>query len=61
MRLQVLDKSPILMTEKDAVKCKRLQPVMKNGDTIDNIWVVPVSAKISDQLGSDLTQLIKRR
>ena len=55
------DTSPILMTEKDAVKCIRLQPIMKNGDTIDNIWVVPVSAKISDQLGSDLTQLIKRR
>jgi tetraacyldisaccharide 4'-kinase len=55
------DTSPILMTEKDAVKCIRLQPIMKNGDTIDNIWVVPVSAKISDQLGSDLSQLIKQR
>lgn len=55
------DIAPILMTEKDAVKCKRLQPVMRNGDTIDNIWAVPVSAKISDQLGSDLTHLMQQR
>jgi len=54
------DNSPILMTEKDAVKCKRLQPVMKSGDTMENIWAVPVSAKISDQLGFDLIELIKQ-
>jgi len=54
------DNSPILMTEKDAVKCKRLQPVMKSGGTQKNIWAVPVSAKISDQLGLDLIELIKQ-
>jgi len=55
------DNSPILMTEKDAVKCKRLQAVNKTGDTIENIWSVPVSAKVSDQLGPDLIELIKLR
>ena len=54
------DNLPILMTEKDAVKCKSLQPSVKNSDTVDNVWAVPVSAKISDQLGSDLNQLIKQ-
>jgi len=55
------DNLPILMTEKDAVKCKRLQPVMKSGGTQKNIWAVPVSARISDQLGFDLIELIKQR
>jgi tetraacyldisaccharide 4'-kinase len=54
------DNFPILMTEKDAVKCKRLQPIMKTGDTVENVWVVPVSAKITDQLGSDLIELIRQ-
>jgi tetraacyldisaccharide-1-P 4'-kinase len=48
------------MTEKDAVKCKRLQPALKTADTIANIWAVPVSAKISDQLGPDLIELIRQ-
>jgi len=34
------DQKPILMTEKDAVKCQRL--------TIDNAWYLPVDAKLSD-------------
>lgn len=54
------DNIPILMTEKDAVKCKRLQPVRNTGESIENIWMVPVSAKISDQLGYDLIELIKQ-
>ncbi len=54
------DNSPILMTEKDAVKCRRLLPVKKTGDTVANIWAVPVSAKLSDQLGSDLIELIRQ-
>ena len=54
------DNLPILMTEKDAVKCKRLQSVNTVGDTNENIWAVPVSAKLSDQLGIDLIELIKQ-
>ena len=59
--LAFADNLPILMTEKDAVKCKHLQPVSKSGDTIKNIWAVPVSAEISDQLGFDLIELIRQR
>jgi tetraacyldisaccharide 4'-kinase len=55
------DSLPILMTEKDAVKCKRLQSVNTAGGTNENIWAVPVSAKLSDQLGIDLIELIKQR
>jgi tetraacyldisaccharide 4'-kinase len=55
------DSLPILMTEKDAVKCKRLQSVNTVGGTYENIWAVPVSAKLSDQLGIDLTELVKQR
>jgi len=55
------DNLPILMTEKDAVKCKLLQSVNTVGDTNENIWAVPVSAKLSDKLGIDLIELIKQR
>jgi tetraacyldisaccharide 4'-kinase len=55
------DNLPILMTEKDAVKCRHLQSVNTAGGANENIWAVPVSAKISDQLGIDLIELIKQR
>jgi tetraacyldisaccharide 4'-kinase len=54
------DNSLILMTEKDAVKYKRLQPTMNSGGVTENTWAVPVSAIISDQLGYDLIELIKQ-
>lgn len=54
------DDSPILTTEKDAVKCKHLQPARKTGSIIENIWAVPVSANISEQLGFDLIELVKQ-
>jgi tetraacyldisaccharide 4'-kinase len=59
--IEFADHFPILMTEKDAVKSQRLLPDMKTGDAIENIWAVPVSAKISDKLGADLIGLIKQR
>ena len=55
------DNLPILMTEKDAVKCRHLQSVNTVGGTNENIWAVPVNAKLSDQLGIDLIELIKQR
>ena len=48
------DDAPILMTEKDAVKCMPQYPAAKSGDENRNIWAVPVNAVISDHLGSDL-------
>ena len=56
--IEFKDDSPILMTEKDAVKCRNLQPAANSGGTIANVWAVPVSAKISDQLGSELIELL---
>jgi tetraacyldisaccharide 4'-kinase len=55
------DNLPILMTEKDAVKCRQLQSDNTADDINENIWAVPVSAKLSDQLGTDLVELIKQR
>ena len=54
------DNLPVLMTEKDAVKCKRLQDDTKSGATMENIWAVPVSAKLSDPLGFGLIDLIQQ-
>ena len=51
------DGSPILMTEKDSVKCMRLQ---LESVTMKCMWAVPVSAKMSDQLGPDLIDLINQ-
>jgi len=54
------DESPILMTEKDAVKCARLQPSAGTGSALENCWSVPVSANLSGRLGPDLLELIKQ-
>ncbi len=51
------DGRPILMTEKDSVKCT--QPQLASV-VLDNAWIVPVSATISDQLGEDLITLINQ-
>lgn len=45
------DKLPVLMTEKDAVKCTGFAP--------DNCWYLPVNADIEDS-GEVLVQLIKK-
>ena len=45
------NKKALLMTEKDAVKCKPF--------TAENNWVVPVSAKLSDDLVSHFMDKIK--
>lgn len=42
----------VLMTEKDAVKCKAF--------AADNYWVIPVTAKLSDHLISGFLNKIKR-
>jgi len=55
------DNLPILMTEKDAVKCRHLKSVNTVAGTNENIWAVPVSAKLSDQLCIDLIELIRQR
>ena len=46
------DALPILMTEKDAVKCTQLKP--------DRCWSVPVAARLSPQLITDFHDCIKR-
>ena len=45
------NKNALLMTEKDAVKCKPFAE--------DNYWVVPVSAKLSDELVGSFMNKIK--
>jgi len=54
------DGLPVLMTEKDAVKCARLQPLPSSGSALENCWSVPVNADLSDRLGPDLLELIKQ-
>jgi tetraacyldisaccharide 4'-kinase len=46
------DKKALLMTEKDAVKCKKF--------TADNNWYIPVTAKLSDHLISSFLDKIKQ-
>lgn len=41
------DNAPILMTEKDAIKCRHF--------ATDNMWYIPVTAKIDDQLAQHLS------
>ena len=55
------DGAPVLMTEKDAVKCRPL--LDKAGARCDNaeFWSVPVDAIMSDPLGSGLVELISRK
>ena len=54
------DDLPILMTEKDAVKCARLQPPQGDDRVLGHCWSVPVSAQLSSCLGPDLIELIRR-
>ena len=54
------DGLPILMTEKDAVKCKRLLLATKSAASNEDFWAVPVNAVMSDQIGFDLVELIKQ-
>jgi tetraacyldisaccharide 4'-kinase len=53
------DELPILMTEKDAVKCARLRPAQGVDRVLKHCWSVPVSAKLSTRLGPDLIELIR--
>ena len=46
------DQLPVLMTEKDAVKCVGLN--------LHNAWSVPVSASLSDKLVEDIAGLVTR-
>jgi tetraacyldisaccharide 4'-kinase len=54
------DGLPILMTEKDAVKCARLQPLQSHDSVLSHCWSVPVSAHLSSRLGPDLIELIRQ-
>ncbi len=58
--IEYSDDAPVLMTEKDAVKCKLLYPDRKQSGEHRNIWAVPVKAEISDQFGIDLIGLIEQ-
>jgi tetraacyldisaccharide 4'-kinase len=42
---------PILMTEKDAVKCQQFAS--------ENMWYVPAEAKLSDSLGPEIDQKLR--
>lgn len=44
---------PVLMTEKDAVKCRRLE--------VKNSWVVPVSARLDERLAPRILALLQER
>ena len=55
------DDLPILMTEKDAVKCAQLNPVQGPDDVLKRCWSVPVRAQLSSRLGADLPELVRRR
>ena len=49
--LQFAESLPLIMTEKDAVKCRRF--------AADNWWYLPVSAEVDDKLKSDLLQQLR--
>lgn len=50
--LQFADKRPILMTEKDAVKCQAFATA--------DMWYIPVSARIDDRLAESLLNQLRR-
>ena len=52
--------TPILMTEKDAVKCINLQSIQGMDAVLERCWKLPVSAQLSSQLGPDLVALIQQ-
>ena len=54
------DALPILMTEKDAVKCRRLLTGEQAAGSNHGLWAVPVDAMLSERLGPDLVALIER-
>ncbi len=56
--IEFADGKPVLMTEKDAVKCRALRRQPESGRIDRNIWAVPVSAALSDQLAADLLVLL---
>lgn len=47
------DDLPIIMTEKDAVKCRRF--------LISNCWYFPVTATLSDEFGLQMLNLLEKR
>lgn len=49
------DKQPLLMTEKDAVKCREL---IKEKQAIDHWWYLPVDASFDEKEELDLIELI---
>lgn len=53
-------KAPVLMTEKDAVKISKLLSDRQLGDNSDRYWSVPVEARLSQRLCSDLIKLIEQ-
>jgi tetraacyldisaccharide 4'-kinase len=54
------DDVPVLMTEKDAVKCRPLLAAGQAGGIDRNFWAVPVDAVLSDRLGRDLSALLEQ-
>ncbi|MGB5278648.1 MAG: tetraacyldisaccharide 4'-kinase [Gammaproteobacteria bacterium] len=58
--IEFRDGLPVLMTEKDAVKCAGLQPGSGPGGVLEHCWSVPVNAILSKRLGPDLMDLIKQ-
>ncbi|MFZ6849549.1 tetraacyldisaccharide 4'-kinase [Undibacterium sp. RuRC25W] len=52
-----VDADCILITEKDAVKCRQI-PSLHNDE---RIWVVPVVAQLDEQFATDLLQLISEK
>jgi len=53
------DGLPVLMTEKDAVKCVALLTDNGSVGVLERCWSVPVNAKMSERIGLDLITLIK--
>lgn len=49
--------TPLLMTEKDAVKCRIL---LRQRPDIDNWWYLPVDAQFSQQDTADIINIIKK-
>ena len=58
--VEFADNAPVLVTEKDAVKLRRFCTPAETGDGPGNLWAVPVTAKMSDQLGVDLINRLRQ-
>lgn len=50
--IEFMDDKPVFMTEKDAVKCKQY--------ATENMWVVPVSARLDERLALRLLGMLKK-